>query len=214
MVGASKAKAKGPSAAAAASAAAHDIPDSELVNADLKALQAQMVQAGYSLDEMEETKVRRRRLHNRLSARLSASRRQNKHEAVVRSNERLRAERKELRERVAELEDANEQLLQQVHDARASADAERRAADALRREIEKLYSEEGRDCWDGNGSGSVGGDALRRTDGNRHGHGHGHGGHGHGAMSMGLHGLQFDGSSVDTPSPLATNHLTGANLFP
>eukprot|EP00038_Savillea_parva_P030335 m.77148 g.77148 ORF g.77148 m.77148 type:complete len:225 (+) comp9115_c0_seq2:444-1118(+) len=107
--------------------------DRDLMNIDLTQLQVLMDAAGYTQKQQEETKSRRRRLQNRNSAKISASRRQSKFDSVSKTNERLRQELERVRNETAVLE-------RQRDEARLTASRLAEDNVSLRREIQSLTS--------------------------------------------------------------------------
>lgn len=107
------------------------LTDNDLVRVDAKELLDEMERLGYSTKEKTDTKLRRRRLQNRHSAKLSAARKQGVYDHIAQANERLQAQMKELQERNAELE-------RQALEERVVKDRLLFQADGYRREIGSL----------------------------------------------------------------------------
>jgi hypothetical protein len=98
---------------------------------EAKELRAMMDRAGYTKQEKTATKRRRRRLQNRHSAKLSAARRQEEFDDIVRANARLSTQMKALQVRNAKLE------LESAH-ARITIDQANLTKEAYGREIASL----------------------------------------------------------------------------
>eukprot|EP00035_Acanthoeca_spectabilis_P028495 m.470962 g.470962 ORF g.470962 m.470962 type:complete len:154 (+) comp30442_c0_seq1:73-534(+) len=107
--------------------------DRLLMKIDLKELQTKMEEAGFSQEQMEELKQRRRRLQNRQSAKTSAARRQSKYDAIAETNDALRAE-------IAELQSQNADLMRQADEARRLAQQAVQENAALRQEVASMSS--------------------------------------------------------------------------
>lgn len=116
------------------SKASKSIPDRVLLKVDLKVLQGMMEDAGLSETKMEELRQRRRRLQNRLSAKISAARRQGKYEAIAQSNENLQCT-------IDELKEQNAELVHQLTEARRVAKKAVAENQALQQEIACMSSE-------------------------------------------------------------------------
>lgn len=107
------------------------ISDCELVKMDLKVLKTLLTEAGCSGVEIEEMKQRRRRLHNRQSAKLSATRRKGEVNSIAQDNVKLK-------ETVAELQGRNTLLEQQLAKSNQMAFEARLIADRALHENQAL----------------------------------------------------------------------------
>eukprot|EP00037_Helgoeca_nana_P026268 m.295570 g.295570 ORF g.295570 m.295570 type:complete len:192 (-) comp27181_c0_seq3:213-788(-) len=107
------------------------ITDCDLLRMEANELRAMMDRAGYTKEEKTATKSRRRRLQNRHSAKLSAARRQEEFDDIVRTNACLSTQMKALQVRNAKLE-------QETTQARITINQAFLMGEAYRQEIASL----------------------------------------------------------------------------
>jgi hypothetical protein len=98
---------------------------------EAKELCGVMDHAGYTKKEKTATKLRRRRLQNRHSAKVSAARRQDESDHIARANGRLSTQMKALQARNAKLEMESAQARMAINEAYLTGEAYRREIASL-----------------------------------------------------------------------------------
>eukprot|EP00035_Acanthoeca_spectabilis_P019738 m.429506 g.429506 ORF g.429506 m.429506 type:complete len:177 (+) comp17014_c0_seq1:434-964(+) len=117
-----------------------NMSDHRLITIDLKVLHSLMEKAGYTEDEQEEVRARRRKLQNRNSAKTSAARKRKQYESMTDANKRLRQELEAMHSRVATLEDENAMLRFRADVATRRGSQVMQECDILKREVALLSS--------------------------------------------------------------------------
>eukprot|EP00036_Acanthoecidae_sp_10tr_P010907 CAMPEP_0182925820 /NCGR_PEP_ID=MMETSP0105_2-20130417/10682_1 /TAXON_ID=81532 ORGANISM="Acanthoeca-like sp., Strain 10tr" /NCGR_SAMPLE_ID=MMETSP0105_2 /ASSEMBLY_ACC=CAM_ASM_000205 /LENGTH=186 /DNA_ID=CAMNT_0025063687 /DNA_START=182 /DNA_END=742 /DNA_ORIENTATION=- len=114
------------------------LSDSALTDTPLKKLHAMMNKAGFSEEEKDALKAKRRKLQNRNSAKTSAKRKQTKYSAMVAENSKLRRALSEKERENVELKSAYNAVARAAEEARAKSRQAAQETGAQKRENELL----------------------------------------------------------------------------
>eukprot|EP00038_Savillea_parva_P007355 m.169526 g.169526 ORF g.169526 m.169526 type:complete len:518 (-) comp13113_c0_seq1:294-1847(-) len=114
------------------------ITDLELAYVDLKDLNTLMDKAGYTEEQKRQTKIRRRKVKNRNSAKGSATKKRTQYHSIAQTNKQLLDVVTELQNRNTQLASANNELLQQTEQARQIAEQALKEKERFQREIDRL----------------------------------------------------------------------------
>lgn len=114
------------------------ISDLELAYIELKDLNRLMEKAGYTEEMKKATKVRRRKVKNRNSAKGSATKKRSQFHSITATNKQLLDVVSELQNRNDALTSANTELQQQTEHAKQVAEQALREKEAFQREIARL----------------------------------------------------------------------------
>jgi FtsZ-binding cell division protein ZapB len=117
-----------------------NITDLQLAYIDLKDLQALMDKAGYTEEQIRATKIRRRKVKNRHSAKGSATKKRSQFNKIASTNQKLTDVVRELQNRNQALVSENDELQQQTENARKIAEQALQEKEAYQREIHRLTS--------------------------------------------------------------------------
>mmetsp|Transcript_9003 Transcript_9003/g.23180 ORF Transcript_9003/g.23180 Transcript_9003/m.23180 type:complete len:192 (+) Transcript_9003:248-823(+) len=116
------------------------LSDRRLISIDLKGLHDLMDRAGYSEEQQEEVRARRRKLQNRNSAKTSAARKRKQYDSMAETNEQLIRELRRVNKKVARLEGDNAVLQLKAREAVAGHAKATRETEIFKREISLLTS--------------------------------------------------------------------------
>lgn len=115
-----------------------DITDEQLGIIDLKLLVKLMEKAGYTEDEMQATKTRRRKIKNRNSAKGSANKRRVQMNSIATVNDKLIQVVSGLKSQNDKLQNTNKELIQQMAIAQHEAEKAREERERYQAEINRL----------------------------------------------------------------------------
>lgn len=114
------------------------LTDFELAYIDLQDLMRLMEKAGYSEEDIKRTKIKRRKLKNRNSARGSATKKRSQFNSIASTNKQLSDLVTDLKNRNSTLLNVNQQLQRQTEQARRMAQEAVRERIAYQQEVQRL----------------------------------------------------------------------------